>query len=98
MSPQSQNTAVTTHDDLLDASHARILALIPTFIVVAVDATGMGIILPLLPFYSQRLGATPFIFGSLTSVYAFSQLVSGPLVGTMSYMYGRKKDLIRNQL
>jgi len=39
------------------------LALIPTFIVVAVDATGMGIILPLLPFYSQRLGATPFLLG-----------------------------------
>jgi hypothetical protein len=46
-------------------------ALIPTFIVVAVDATGMGIILPLLPFYSQRLGATPFIVGSLISVYAW---------------------------
>ena len=39
-----------------DTAHR--LALIPTFVVVAVDATGMGIILPLLPFYSQRLGAT----------------------------------------
>ena len=37
------------------------LTLVPTFVVVAVDATGMGIILPLLPFYSQRLGATPFL-------------------------------------
>ncbi len=98
MSPQSQNSAVTTHDDLLDASHARILALIPTFIVVAVDATGMGIILPLLPFYSQRLGATPFIVGSLTSVYAFCQLVAGPLVGTLSDRYGRKNVLIVSQI
>jgi hypothetical protein len=41
------------------------LVLFPTFIVVAVDATGVGIILPLPPFYSQRLGATPFVIGAL---------------------------------
>jgi hypothetical protein len=52
---------VTAYDDLPGASYAEILELIPAFIVVAIDATGLGIILPLLPFYSQRLGATPFI-------------------------------------
>ena len=55
------------------------LSLAPTFVVVAVDATGMGIILPLLPFYSQRLGATPFLIGALISVYAVCQLVAGPV-------------------
>jgi hypothetical protein len=35
-------------------NHAQVLALLPTFIVVAVDAIGMRIILPLLPFYSLR--------------------------------------------
>jgi hypothetical protein len=89
-SPQSQSHVVNTHDALLDGRYTQVLALIPTFIVVAVDATGMGIILPLLPFYSQRLGATPFIVGSLISVYAFCQLVAGPLVGTLSDRYGRK--------
>ena len=58
-SPQGQSSVVTTYDDLPDdlpgARCARILELIPAFIVVAIDATGMGIILPLLPFYSQRL-------------------------------------------
>jgi len=56
------------------------LTLVPTFVVVAVDATGMGIILPLLPFYSQRLGATPFLFGAPISVYAVCQLVAGQLI------------------
>jgi MFS family permease len=74
------------------------LALIPTFIVVAVDATGMGIILPLLPFYSQRLGATPFIVGSLISVYALCQLVAGPVVGMLSDRYGRRSVLIVSQI
>jgi hypothetical protein len=58
---------IAAQADLPIPGQPEALALIPTFIVVAVDATGMGIILPLLPFYSQRLGATPFIVGSLLS-------------------------------
>ena len=60
------------------------LTLVPTFVVVAVDATGMGIILPLLPFYSQRLGATPFLLGAPISVYAVCQLVAGPVTAELS--------------
>lgn len=55
------------HQTTCPTELARSLSLIPTFIVVAVDATGMGIILPLLPFYSQRLGAPPFAIGALVS-------------------------------
>lgn len=73
------------------------LSLVPTFVVVAVDATGMGIILPLLPFYSQRLGATPFLIGALISVYAVCQLIAGPVVGILSDRYGRRKILVVSQ-
>jgi MFS family permease len=88
---------MTTPDDFSVAGRTQVLALLPTFIVVAVDATGMGIILPLLPFYSQRLGATPFIVGALISAYAFCQLIAGPVVGTLSDRYGRKSVLIASQ-
>ncbi|WP_445221621.1 MFS transporter [Bradyrhizobium sp. Pa8] len=74
------------------------LTLVPTFVVVAVDATGMGIILPLLPFYSQRLGATPFLLGALISAYAACQLVAGPVVGMLSDRYGRRKVLVVSQI
>ncbi|KWV52167.1 MFS transporter [Bradyrhizobium macuxiense] len=74
------------------------LALVPTFIVVAVDATGLGIILPLLPFYSQRLGATPFLIGALISVYAVCQLIAGPVVGMLSDRYGRRNVLVVSQI
>jgi multidrug resistance protein len=74
------------------------LSLVPTFVVVAVDATGMGIILPLLPFYSQRLGATPFLLGALISAYAVCQLVAGPVVGMLSDRYGRRKVLVVSQI
>jgi MFS family permease len=74
------------------------LSLVPTFVVVAVDATGLGIILPLLPFYSQRLGATPFLIGALISVYAVCQLIAGPVVGILSDRYGRRKVLVVSQI
>ena len=79
------------------AGHSA-LTLVPTFVVVAVDATGMGIILPLLPFYSQRLGATPFMLGALISVYAVCQLIAGPAVGMLSDRYGRRKVLVVSQI
>ncbi|MCP3469271.1 MFS transporter [Bradyrhizobium sp. CCGUVB1N3] len=74
------------------------LSLVPTFVVVAVDATGLGIILPLLPFYSQRLGATPFVLGMLISAYAVCQLIAGPVVGMLSDRYGRRKILLVSQI
>jgi MFS family permease len=89
---------IVAQADLPIPGQPEALALIPTFIVVAVDATGMGIILPLLPFYSQRLGATPFIVGSLISVYALCQLVAGPVVGMLSDRYGRRSVLIASQI
>ncbi|MDA9494581.1 MFS transporter [Bradyrhizobium sp. CCBAU 11361] len=75
-----------------------VLTLVPTSVVVAVDGTGMGIILPLLPFYSQRLGATPFLLGALISVYAVCQLVAGPVVGMLSDRYGRRRVLLVSQI
>jgi hypothetical protein len=69
--------------------------LIPTFIFVAVDASGMGTIPPLLPFYSPRLGATPFVVGALISVYSRCQLVAGPAVRMLSD--SGRRDLVRSQ-
>jgi predicted MFS family arabinose efflux permease len=80
------------------ATEGSPLALVPTGIVVAVDATALGIILPLLPFYSQRLGATPFVIGALMSVYAACQLVAGPILGMLSDRYGRRNVLLLSQL
>ena len=82
----------------ISAPEGSPLGLVPTGIVVAVDATALGIILPLLPFYSQRLGATPFMIGALMSVYAACQLVAGPAVGMLSDRYGRRNVLLLSQL
>ncbi len=53
--------------------------------------------IPLLPFYAERLGATPFQVGWLIGAYAACQLVSGPLLGRLSDSTGRKPLLLVSQ-
>jgi MFS transporter, DHA1 family, tetracycline resistance protein len=55
--------------------------LIPIFLVVVVDVLGLSIILPLLPFYAEKLGASPLVVGLLISSYAACQLIAGPILG-----------------
>jgi MFS family permease len=72
--------------------------LLPIFLIVAVDVLGLTIMIPLLPFYAEKLGASPFQVGWLIGVYAVCQLISGPLLGRMSDHMGRKPLLIVSQI
>src|SRR5579859_7052684 len=54
--------------------------------------------IPLLPFYAERLGASPTVIGYLVGVYAFCQLFSGPMLGRLSDRTGRKPLLIVSQI
>lgn len=72
--------------------------LLPIFLIVAVDILGYTIILPLLPFYAERLGASPGVIGLLVAVYAVCQLVAGPMLGRLSDSFGRKPLLIVSQV
>jgi len=67
-------------------------------LIVAVDVLGLTIMIPLLPFYAERLGASPTVIGSLVGVYAFCQLFSGPMLGRLSDHTGRKPLLIVSQI
>ena len=62
------------------------------------DVLGLAIMIPLLPFYAERLGASPTVIGSLVGVYAFCQLFSGPMLGRLSDHMGRKPLLIVSQI
>src|SRR6202451_2333287 len=54
--------------------------------------------IPLLPFYAEKLGATATEVGLLIGVYAACQLISGPLLGRASDFTGRKPLLIVSQI
>ncbi len=72
--------------------------LLPIFLIVAVDIMGLTLILPLLPFYAEKYGATPQIVGLLIATYAFCQLIAGPILGKLSDRFGRRPLLIVSQI
>src|ERR1700732_588854 len=53
--------------------------------------------IPLLPFYAEKLGASAEQVGWLIGIYAACQLFSGPLLGRMSDHTGRKPLLLVSQ-
>src|SRR5271166_4227134 len=71
--------------------------LLPIFLIVCVDVLGLTLILPLLPFYAEKLGASPTVVGLMVSTYALCQLVAGPMLGRMSDHMGRRPLLLVSQ-
>jgi len=72
--------------------------LLSIFLIVLVDVLGLTIILPLLPFYAESLGATPISVGMLVSAYAICQLIAGPPLGALSDRVGRRPVLLVSQI
>jgi DHA1 family tetracycline resistance protein-like MFS transporter len=64
------------------------------FLVVFIDLLGFGLILPLLPYYAEKYGATATLFGLLVAVYALAQFFGAPLLGRLSDRFGRRPILI----
>jgi DHA1 family tetracycline resistance protein-like MFS transporter len=64
------------------------------FAVVFVDVLGFGLILPLLPYYATRFGASAFVIGLLTASYPAAQMIGSPILGRMSDRFGRRPILL----
>jgi len=68
--------------------------LINIFVVVFVDLLGFSLILPLLPYYAEKFGASPTVIGLLTASYAAASLIGAPLMGRLSDRFGRRLILL----
>jgi DHA1 family tetracycline resistance protein-like MFS transporter len=68
--------------------------LINIFVVVFVDLLGFSLILPLLPYYAEKFGASPTIVGLLTASYAAASLIGAPILGRLSDRFGRRPILL----
>jgi MFS transporter, DHA1 family, tetracycline resistance protein len=64
------------------------------FVTVFIDLVGFGIVIPLLPFYASRYGASPFAIGLLFASYSLMQLVFSPVLGRLSDRHGRRPVLL----
>src|SRR5688572_27930325 len=64
------------------------------FAAVLVDMLGFGIVLPLLPFYAESMGATPLQVTILVASFSAMQLAAAPFWGRISDRVGRRPLLI----
>ncbi|HAQ07147.1 MAG TPA: tetracycline resistance MFS efflux pump [Bacillus bacterium] len=60
------------------------------FLVMFLVMVGFGIIIPVMPFYAEDIGATPTQLGLLMAVYSLMQLLFAPIWGRISDRIGRK--------
>lgn len=68
------------------------------YATVFLDLLGFGIILPLLPFYAERFGATGLWIGALLTAYSAAQFVGAPILGRLSDRAGRRPVLLASLL
>jgi DHA1 family tetracycline resistance protein-like MFS transporter len=64
------------------------------YVVVFLDLVGFGFILPQLPYYAERFGATGVWVGAILTAYSAAQLVGASLLGRLSDRVGRRPVLL----
>ncbi|HLR52398.1 MAG TPA: MFS transporter [Candidatus Avamphibacillus sp.] len=64
------------------------------FIIMFLVMVGFGIIIPVLPFYAEELGASATELGLLMAVYSLMQFIFAPMWGRISDRIGRKPVIL----
>ena len=64
------------------------------FLTVFLDLVGFGIVIPLLPLYAERFGASPIAVTWLVAVYSLMQFLFAPWWGQLSDRVGRRPVLL----
>src|SRR4029077_3520403 len=70
--------------------------LVVIFTTVFIDLVGFGIVIPVLPFYTEGtlFNATPRTVGLLFASYSVMQFIFAPILGRLSDKYGRRPVLL----
>ena len=68
--------------------------MLPLFLIVFIDLVGFGIMMPLLPYYATRFGASEHTVSLLFAMYSIGQFVAAPFWGRLSDRFGRRIVLI----
>ncbi|TQD25403.1 MFS transporter [Methanolobus vulcani] len=69
----------------------------PLLMVNFIGTMGISLVLPFLIFLVEGFGGNALVYGLLSSMYPFFQLIGSPLLGKWSDIYGRKKVLFVSQ-
>jgi multidrug resistance protein len=68
--------------------------LVVLMFVAFVDMVGSSMILPLIPYYATRMGATGLAVGIIIAAFSLGQLVSAPTWGRFSDRFGRRPAIL----
>ena len=68
--------------------------LVIIFVTIFIDLVGFGIVIPVLPLYAERFGASEAVIGALVASYSAMQFVFAPLLGRLSDRIGRRPVLL----
>jgi len=77
-----------------DAAATSRSVLVVVFTTILIDFIGFSVLIPILPLFAQRLGATPLEVALLLAIYALAQLLFSPLWGWVSDRVGRRPVLL----
>jgi len=69
-------------------------ALTVIFLTVFIDLIGFGIVLPLLPLYSDHFGASGFVIGMISASFSVMQFLFSPVWGRFSDRVGRRPVIL----
>ena len=68
--------------------------LVIIFITIFIDLVGFGIVIPVLPLYAERYGASEATVGILLAIYSAMQFLFAPILGKLSDRVGRRPVLL----
>jgi len=68
--------------------------LVIIFITIFIDLVGFGIVIPVLPLYAERYGASETTIGILLAIYSAMQFIFAPILGKISDRVGRRPVLL----
>jgi len=64
------------------------------FLTVFIDLIGFGIIVPLIPSYSEHFGARGIVIGLIFASFSAMQFIFSPILGRLSDRHGRRPILL----
>ncbi len=67
-------------------------------LTIFIDMVGFGIVIPVLPLYAEKFGASGLQIGLLVAAFSACQFFFAPFVGRLSDRYGRRPVLLASVL
>lgn len=69
-------------------------ALATVWFTLFLDLVAFGIIMPVLPYYAQAFGASPFVVTLLSTTFSLAQFGFAPVLGSLSDRHGRRPVML----